>query len=95
MSRVTLILSFLLSFVPAIYAKGADEKPTIITGLVVTSNGEPAPGVTIFIQELSKGEITNESGVFTFKSVPAGTYHLRASLMGMEPVVVVVKAEEG
>ena len=94
-SRTALILSFFLFSVPAIYAKNADEKATGITGIVVTNNGEPAPGVTIVIQELSKGAVTNESGIFSFKNIPVGTYHLKASLIGLEPVVVEVKAEEG
>ncbi|WP_233259795.1 TonB-dependent receptor [Chitinophaga sp. S165] len=80
---------------PAIYAKDVDDKATGISGIVVTNNGEPAPGVTIMIQELSKGAVTNESGFFSFKNIPVGTYHLKASLIGLEPVVVEVRAEEG
>ncbi len=94
-SRAALILSFFLFSVPSIYANDIDDKVTGITGTVVTSNGEPAPGVTIMIQELSKGAVTNESGIFSFKNIPVGTYHLKASLIGLEPVVVEVKAEEG
>ncbi|PWV53327.1 iron complex outermembrane receptor protein [Chitinophaga sp. S165] len=94
-SRAALILSFFLFSVPAIYAKDVDDKATGISGIVVTNNGEPAPGVTIMIQELSKGAVTNESGFFSFKNIPVGTYHLKASLIGLEPVVVEVRAEEG
>jgi len=94
-SRLALILSFFLFNAADIYANDIDDKATGISGIVVTNNGEPAPGVTVIIQELSKGAITNENGVFNFKNIPVGTYHLKASLIGLEPVVVEVKAEEG
>ncbi|SFM63094.1 iron complex outermembrane recepter protein [Chitinophaga sp. YR627] len=94
-SGLALILSFFLFNAADIYANDIDDKATGISGIVVTSNGEPAPGVTVIIQELSKGAITNENGAFNFKNIPVGTYHLKASLIGLEPVVVEVKAEEG
>lgn len=90
--RTVLILAIFLCSIPAIYAT---DKPTGITGLVVTSNGEPAPGVTVMIQELSKGAVTNERGLFSFRNIPVGKYHLRASLIGLEPVIVEVNAAEG
>ncbi len=92
---LALILSIFFLNVSDIYANDIDDKPTGISGIVVTNNGEPAPGVTVIIQELSKGAITNEKGAFNFKNIPLGTYHLKASLIGLEPVVVEVKAEEG
>lgn len=89
-SGLALILSFFLFNIPAIYANYIDDKATVISGIVVTNNGEPAPGVTVIIQELSKGAITNENGLFNFKNIPVGTYHLKASLIGLEPVVIEV-----
>ncbi|OMP75711.1 TonB-dependent siderophore receptor [[Flexibacter] sp. ATCC 35208] len=94
-SVLALILSFFLFNKSASYGNDIDDKPTGISGIVVTNNGEPAPGVTVIIQELSKGAITNENGMFYFKNIRGGTYHLKASLIGLEAVVVEVKAEEG
>ena len=72
-----------------------EEKPTTITGVVLASDGQPATGVSVFIRELSKGALTNESGEFTFKNIPAGKYHVEASMVGFEKTILAVTATHG
>jgi iron complex outermembrane receptor protein len=88
--RITLLLSIFIGSAPGIYAEDAEDKGISITGKVVASNGEPAASVSVFIQELRKGTVTNESGEFIFKNIPAGTYHIQASLVGLDPVAVTI-----
>ncbi|MEH0154426.1 carboxypeptidase-like regulatory domain-containing protein [Limibacter armeniacum] len=55
----------------------SQENNAVLTGLVVNSNGEPLPGVTIQLKEISsKGAITNEEGKFEVRNIPKGDYTL-------------------
>lgn len=92
--RIILLLCLVLSGLPGVFAREADNNISI-TGTVTTSNGEAAAGVTVRIQELSKTAVTNTSGVFIFHNIPAGAYHLQASLVGLQPVSVPVTVTTG
>lgn len=92
--RIPLLLCISVFYQLTVFAREAD-KAISITGTVTTSNGEVAPGVTIRIQELSKTAITNTSGEFIFHNIPSGTYHLQASLVGLEPMLVTVAVADG
>lgn len=59
-----------------------------ITGKVLTADGKPAEDVSIVLQSINRGTISAKDGRYTIKNVPAGTYTVVASLVG-------VKAEEG
>jgi len=93
--KATLLLLFLFLNGASLLAKDLEEKPTTITGIVVASDGQPAPGVSVFIKELSKGALTNASGEFIFKNIPAGKYHLEASMVGFEKSTLSVTAAQG
>lgn len=48
-----------------------------LTGIVIDqTNGEPIPGATIILNELSLAQAADVSGRFEFRSVPAGMYTL-------------------
>lgn len=93
--RIALLLTLVAGSAPGIFAKDAGEKVTTITGTVTANNGESAPGVSITLQELSKKAITNANGEFIFKNIPAGTYHIQASLVGLDAVTATVTVTEG
>ena len=88
------ILLFSISVSP-VFAKDAEEKGTGISGIVLTSDGQPAAGVSVIIKELSKGTLTNESGEFTFRNVTPGKYKLEASLVGTGQVAATVNVLNG
>lgn len=54
-----------------------------ITGRIIDAQGEGLPGVTILVQGTTKGAATDVSGSFTISDVPAGTYTVTASSVGM------------
>src|SRR5688572_6443242 len=60
-------------------------------GTVEDSSKALIPGVTITLLNTGTGvttvQITNESGVYTFPSVPAGTYNVTAALPGFKTAV--------
>src|SRR5262245_20666967 len=63
------------------------DKDGILPGVVVTISGPTLPQ--------PKTSVTDAQGAFTFAGLPAGTYEIKASLGGGEPVTVsgvVVKA---
>lgn len=90
------ILKLVLIFLP-FAAMASNEHPDafgIIRGTVLTSDGTPAPGVTIQIVERKKGEVTNSEGVYIIRRLPAGTYTLQISLIGYETISETVMVEE-
>lgn len=54
-----------------------------ITGVVTDANsGETLPVVNVVLVELNRGNPTNIDGRYTISNIPAGTYTMRASLVG-------------
>ena len=87
-----LILILVLGTGPA---WAVQDKPATIIGRVVSSDGQPAPGVSVYVQELKRGAVTNASGEFTIKNVPAGEYHLDLSMIGFEKITQTLTAAAG
>src|SRR5436190_17936462 len=68
-----------------------------IAGRVVDAKKQPLPGVTVAMIGVQLGAITDEKGQFTILNVPAGTYSVRAQLLGYRAVTttnVLVSADE-
>ncbi|HEY8484360.1 MAG TPA: SusC/RagA family TonB-linked outer membrane protein [Longimicrobiales bacterium] len=53
-----------------------------IAGRVTDLQGEPLPGASVVVVGTQLGALTGENGRYTITGVPAGTYQLRASLLG-------------
>jgi hypothetical protein len=63
-----------------------NQKPVDINGEIIdTDTGEPLLGATIYIEELSRGYITDLYGHFTI-SIPRGKYSAQFNSLGMEEV---------
>lgn len=54
-----------------------------IKGIITTSDGQPAPYITVSVERLAKGSITNEKGEYMIRNVPGGTYTLKISAVGI------------
>ena len=68
----------------------------VIRGHVIEKDSEEhLPFATILIVETGEGTVSDETGHFTFKKVPAGTYTLRVQLLGytMEEKKITVSSE--
>lgn len=78
-----LFLLVVLAFGPAciIFAQG------VMTGQVANEKGEPLTGAHVFVEEVQKGVLTDESGYFTIEDLPYGRYTVRASFLGYREVV--------
>jgi outer membrane receptor protein involved in Fe transport len=81
----------LLAMFTAVFCAGTIWAGTTgkITGRVTDSNtGEPLLTVNVIVEGTSLGASTNADGVYFILSVPAGTYTVKASMMGYKEVVV-------
>jgi iron complex outermembrane receptor protein len=65
-----------------------------ISGVVVDPDGQPMPGANLFIRELDRGGVSAGNGTFQLGNVPEGSYTLRVTFMGCEPVTREVKVRE-
>lgn len=75
------VLFLFISISSVLYAQNGTIRGTVFDGLT----GESLPGVTIFIEENSKGTITDLDGKFNL-SVAAGIYDVRVSFISFETV---------
>nr|WP_294924439.1 TonB-dependent receptor [uncultured Flavobacterium sp.] len=55
-----------------------------LKGIITTSDGEAAAGVSVILKNTKYGAITNEDGFFEFNRVKTNTYTLQVSLTGYE-----------
>jgi outer membrane receptor protein involved in Fe transport len=68
-----------------------------IAGRVLDAKKQPLPGVTVAMIGVQLGALTDEQGQFTILNVPAGTYSVRAQLLGYRAITttnVLVTSDE-
>jgi iron complex outermembrane receptor protein len=82
--------AFTLLFAAAAAAPAlAQSVAPAITGTVRDSAGMPLSNVRVVVTELGREAVTSNRGLFTFRGLGPGTYHLNASLIGYAPSHVV------
>jgi iron complex outermembrane receptor protein len=74
---LTLLLALLLNGMAL-----AQNTTGKISGTVKTTDGKPAPVVTITVTELNKAATTNENGTYIIQNIKPGTYMLKATFIG-------------
>ncbi|MFY0254568.1 TonB-dependent siderophore receptor [Chitinophaga sp. 30R24] len=96
MIRLYLLIAFLIGCFSFTYAANPDDGANnTIHGVVLTSDGSPAPNVTVLLKGIAKGTITNESGEFQFRNIPDGKYELEVSMVGFETIKKTISVENG
>jgi outer membrane receptor protein involved in Fe transport len=62
-----------------------------VTGTIADSSGAAVPGATVSLRNEATGleltSVTDETGTYTIRNVPGGTYALKASLQGFKEFV--------
>ena len=53
-----------------------------LSGSVITGNSQPLPGVTIYIQEINKGTISDANGYYQLNNLPEGELKVQFSFIG-------------
>lgn len=85
------LLTWLLISLPALAQTGGGT----ISGRVLDAKGEPVIGATILVPGTTKGAATDVDGNFTIRDVPAGTYKIAVSSLGMNTVSQDVTVTDG
>ncbi len=79
------IVSCLIFFSPELTSQSQNGT---ITGKVINmQTEEPLIGVSVVVVGTTIGAATNEEGLFAIQNVPLGTYSIRASAVGFQPVM--------
>ncbi|RMF55792.1 MAG: TonB-dependent receptor [Calditrichaeota bacterium] len=73
-------LFLILVLFQGVYAEGGG----VIYGKVLTPEGEPLPGVSVYLKGTHLGDMTNSAGEFRIENVVAGEYTLVAEFVGRE-----------
>ena len=74
-------LALLFAFAPSAAAQGVGT----ITGTVLDDQGVPVIQGNVVVTELNRGAATDLEGRYTLSDIPAGTYVVQASYIGLEP----------
>jgi len=56
--------------------------------VTVEETQETLPGVSVYIESLDRGAVTNTEGIYNIISLPPGTYKLRFSFVGFKTIIV-------
>ena len=79
-------LALVLLFAPVLlFAQNTGK----LAGRVIDkSTGEPLPGATVVLEGTQMGASADENGEYFIIGIPVGTYDVRASFVGYQPVVI-------
>ena len=84
-SQHTLLL-LLLSCLPFFtFADDGDAPTGTVRGRINTSDGKPAPYVSITLKGSTKGTISTEDGSYVLRHLSAGQYTIVATFVGLQP----------
>ncbi len=64
----------------------SDDQFGAIHGVITTSDGSPAPAVTVLLKGTGKSTQTDDQGRYSLKRITPGNYTLVVSLIGYAPV---------
>ena len=85
--------TFLLSFVAIICSASAFSQT--LRGIVLNAKTKaPIPGCSVYLNNTSRGDVSNAKGEFTINKVPSGKYELIASSIGYETYVSSFSSEQ-
>lgn len=82
LSLLKLLLSLFILSTATAFAQSTGS----LKGTVQTSDNKPAEGVSVTVKELNRTTIADNNGVYTIKSIPAGSYTLIVTLVGNNDV---------
>ncbi|HEU5303432.1 MAG TPA: carboxypeptidase regulatory-like domain-containing protein, partial [Gemmatimonadales bacterium] len=87
---ITCAVLLLLATTSSVAAQGGT-----VRGRVADTTGAPLARATITIEALGARATTNDQGDYELRAVPAGTYTVRARLLGYVPQTTRVAVGEG
>jgi len=86
--KAVLLLLFAIIFFPSVFSQ-------TIHGVVLNAKTKaPIPGCSVYLNNTSRGDVSNAKGVFTINRIPPGKYELIASSIGFENYVLSFSSEQ-
>ncbi|MBP1615992.1 MAG: cirA 5 [Bacteroidetes bacterium] len=102
MKRIVRLVSFILLFSSITNISFADEKVNVnankqgtVRGRIVDSSKQFLPGASIYIDKLHTGVTSDINGFYTFSNLNPGTYTIKVSYVGYDPVIMSITIPEG
>ncbi|MCD8555470.1 MAG: TonB-dependent receptor [Bacteroides graminisolvens] len=100
MKRVIRLVSFILLFSSATGSILAEQKVVInkqgtVRGRIVDGSKQILPGASIYIDKLHTGVTSDINGFYTVPNLDPGTYTLKVSYVGYDPVLINITIPEG
>ena len=100
MKRVIRLVSFILLFSSATGSILAEQKVVInkqgtVRGRIVDGSKQILPGASIYIDKLHTGVTSDINGFYTLPNLDPGTYTLKVSYVGYDPVLINITIPEG
>ncbi len=100
MKRVTKLISFIFLFASITSLSFATENENLtkkgaIRGRIVDNTKQFLPGASIYIDKLHTGVTSDINGFYTFPNLSPGTYVLKVSYVGYDPVALTITISEG
>ena len=77
-------------------SSGFCQTTSRISGSVVdATSGDPLPGANVLLQGTSIGGSTDINGKYEIRNVPAGSYTIRVTYIGYDPLSMMVQVKGG
>ncbi|MFB6278515.1 MAG: TonB-dependent receptor domain-containing protein [Salinibacter sp.] len=88
---------FLAGFVWTLFAVGPTfaQQPATLTGSVENTDGAPLPGANIVLLDSDYGTAAGADGSYSITGIEPGTYSVRVTFVGYEPVEEEITFEPG
>lgn len=88
--------AFMMTAVTFLFASAAFAAGSRISGhLTDAQTGDPLPGGTVLLKGTSLGASTDLNGGYSIQNVPPGSYVIRATYVGYEPIEKKIEVKEG
>lgn len=87
-----LAIVFLTYMHTSIFAQTRTEKCSY-SGTIVSENGQPLAGATIYIPDLKRGTVSLQDGTFSLQNIPAGNYLVEIRYVGYQTIAQNVEFE--
>lgn len=78
-----------------LWADNLEKEIDIIGTVYDVNDNSPLAGATVYIEELEKGVISDDEGVFRITDIPDGTYTLKVQFLGYRPQEKTVRTDKG
>lgn len=90
-----LVWGTLFAFALCLSTLSAFGQAAQVRGKVLTPEGEPLVGATVFIPQLQLGAYANEQGIFSIENVPEGFHTLMSMYLGYDTLTQTISLEAG